>query len=488
MNPTDLTLRELADALAAGELSSEEATRACLDRIRATDERLGAFLHVAEESALARARESDRRRRDGRTLGMLDGVPVAIKDNICTTGMPTTCASRILEGYVPPYDATVARRLSEAGAVVVGKVNLDEFAMGSTTETSAFQVTRNPWDLSRSPGGSSGGSAAAVAARQAFGALGTDTGGSIRQPASHCGVVGIKPTYGRCSRYGVVAYASSLDQVGTFGRTVEDAAILLQAIAGHDPLDSTSVDAPVPDWFGATQGASVEGMRLGIPKEYFVQGLDPEVESVIRAAIATLVSMGAKVEEISLPHTEYAVAAYYLVASAEASSNLARFDGIRYGLSVRGRGLRDVYRKTRAVGFGPEVKRRILAGTWALSSGNYEQYSIRAQKVRTLIRRDFEEAFHRVDAILTPVAPTAARRLGEKAEDPVEAYLADVFTLACNMAGLPGMSVPCGFTSKGLPVGMQILGRPMDEATLFRVGAAYQQTTDWHRQSPPEVA
>jgi len=488
VNPTDLTLRELADALAAGELSSEEATRACLDRIRATDERLGAFLHVAEETALARARESDRRRREGNALGALDGVPVALKDNISTAGMPTTCASRILEGYVPPFDATVARRLGDAGAVVLGKVNLDEFAMGSTTETSAYRVTRNPWDLSRSPGGSSGGSAAAVAARQVYGALGTDTGGSIRQPASHCGVVGIKPTYGRCSRYGVVAYASSLDQVGTFGRTVEDAAILLQAIAGHDPLDSTSVSEPVPDWVAATRGASVEGMRLGIPKEYFVQGVDPEVEGAIRAAIATLVSLGAKVEEISLPHTEYAIAAYYVVAPAEASSNLARFDGIRYGLSVREGGLRDVYLKTRAAGFGPEVKRRILAGTWALSSGNYEQYSIRAQKVRTLIRRDFEEAFKRVDAIVTPVAPTAARRLGEKAEDPVEAYLADVFTLACNLAGLPGMSVPCGFTSKGLPVGMQLLGRPMDEATLFRVGAAYQQATDWHRQSPPEVA
>jgi aspartyl-tRNA(Asn)/glutamyl-tRNA(Gln) amidotransferase subunit A len=488
VNPHHLSLRALADALAAGELTSEEVTRACLERIRATDERLGAFLHVAEETALAQARASDRRRREGRALGLLDGVPVGLKDNLSTEGIPTTCASRILEGYLPPFDATVVKRLKEAGAVILGKLNMDEFAMCSTTESSAFKPTRNPWDLSRSPGGSSGGSAAATAARQVFGALGSDTGGSIRQPASHCGVVGIKPTYGRCSRHGVVAYASSLDQVGTFGRTVEDAAILLQTIAGHDPNDSTSLAEPVPDWVAALEGASVEGMRLGIPKEYFVDGLDPEVEGALRAAIATLVSMGAKVEEISLPHTEYAIAAYYVVAPAEASSNLSRFDGIRYGLSIRDGSLRDLYARTRGTGFGPEVKRRVIAGTWLLSSGNYEQYSVRAQKVRTLIRRDFDEAFAKVDAILTPVAPTAARRLGERSEDPVETYLSDTFTLACNLAGLPGMSVPCGFTSKGLPVGMQLLGKRMDEATLFRLGAAYQQATDWHRQSPPEVA
>ncbi len=487
MNPTQFSLRELSSKLEAGEISSEEATRACLERIRAADETLGAFLHVAEERALAEARASDERRQSGKVLGPLDGVPVALKDNLSTEGIPTTCASKILEGYVPPFDATVVRRLKEAGAVILGKLNMDEFAMGSTTECSAFRPTRNPWDVNRSPGGSSGGSAAATAARLAFGALGTDTGGSIRQPASHCGVVGIKPTYGRVSRYGVVAYGSSLDQVGSFGRSVEDAALLLQAIAGHDPMDSSSLNEPVPDWVGGLAGASVDGMRVGIPKEYFVRGLDPEVEGAIRAAIAELVSMGAKVEEISLPHTEYASAAYYVIAPAEASSNLSRFDGIRFGLSIRDGSLRDVYEKTRAAGFGTEVKRRIIAGTYVLTSENYAIFE-RAQKARTLIRRDFDEAFTKVDLIVAPVAPTAARRLGEAAEDPVETYLADTFTLTCNLAGLPGMSLPCGFTSKGLPVGMQLIGRPFDEASLFRLGAAYQAATDWHLQAPPAVA
>ena len=487
MNPTQFSLRELSSKLEAGEISSEEATRACLERIRAADETLGAFLHVAEERALAEARASDERRQSGKVLGPLDGVPVALKDNLSTEGIPTTCGSKILEGYVPPFDATVVRRLKEAGAVILGKLNMDEFAMGSTTECSAFRPTRNPWDVNRSPGGSSGGSAAATAARLAFGALGTDTGGSIRQPASHCGVVGIKPTYGRVSRYGVVAYGSSLDQVGSFGRSVEDAALLLQAIAGHDPMDSSSLNEPVPDWVGGLAGASVDGMRVGIPKEYFVRGLDPEVEGAIRAAIAELVSMGAKVEEISLPHTEYASAAYYVIAPAEASSNLSRFDGIRFGLSIRDGSLRDVYEKTRAAGFGTEVKRRIIAGTYVLTSENYAIFE-RAQKARTLIRRDFDEAFTKVDLIVAPVAPTAARRLGEAAEDPVETYLTDTFTLTCNLAGLPGMSLPCGFTSKGLPVGMQLIGRPFDEASLFRLGAAYQAATDWHLQAPPEVA
>jgi len=484
---TDLTIRGLAEALARGETSSEEATRACLERIRTTDETLGAFLHVDEERALERARASDARRREGKALGPLDGIPVAIKDNISLRGMPTTCASKILEGYVPPFDATVVERLEEAGAVVLGKLNMDEFAMGSTTETSAFRVCRNPWDVNRSPGGSSGGAAAATAARQVFGALGTDTGGSIRQPASHCGVVGIKPTYGRCSRYGVVAYASSMDQVGTFGRTVEDAALLLQAIAGHDPRDATSLDEPVPDWVGALEGASLEGMRIGIPKELFVKGLDPEVESTVRAAIAQLVSAGAKVEEISLPHTEHATAVYYAIAPAEASSNLSRFDGIRYGLSVREGGMRDLYEKTRAAGFGTEVKRRILSGTYLLTKEHQPLFQ-RAQRIRTLIRRDFEEAFAKVDVIVSPVAPTAARRLGEAFESPVESYLADTLTLLCNLAGIPGMSVPCGFTSRGLPVGMQVLGRWKDEASILRLGAVYQRETDWHLQAPPEVA
>lgn len=487
MSPTDLDLRRLSAALEAGDMGSEEATRACLERIRAADETLGAFLHVAEESALSDARASDERRRAGKALGPLDGVPVALKDNLCTEGMPTTCASKILEGYVPPFDATVVRRLREAGAVILGKLNMDEFAMGFSTEASGFFPGKNPWDPSRNPGGSSGGSAAAVAARLAFGALGTDTGGSVRQPASHCGVVGIKPTYGRCSRYGAVAYASSLEQVGTFGRTVEDAALLLQAIAGPDPCDSTTLQEPVPDWMAALEGAQVEGMRLGIPKEYFVEGLDPEVEGTLRAAIAELVSLGAKVEEVSLPHTAYAIPSYYAIAPAEASSNLSRFDGIRYGLSVREGSMREIYPATRAAGFGAEVKRRILAGTYLLTADRYPLYE-RAQRVRTLIRRDFEEVFQKVDLLLAPVAPTAARRLGEAPEDPVETYLADTYTLACNLAGIPGMSVPCGFTSQGLPVGLQILGKWRDEASIFRLGAAYQAATDWHTQAPPEVA
>lgn len=488
MSVTDLNLQALSGRLAAREVSSVEATQACLERIRATEPKLGAFLHVDEAGALAAARAADERRAKGAPRGPLDGVPVGVKDNLCTQGVPSTAASKILEGYVPPFDATTVRKLKEAGAVIVGKLNLDEFAMGFSTEASAYHPTRNPWDLERSPGGSSGGSAAAVAGRQLFGTLGTDTGGSIRQPASMTGIVGIKPTYGRVSRYGAIAYGSSLDQVGTFGRTVEDAALLLQAIAGHDPLDATSAQVEVPDWVGMLEGASVRGMRLGVPKEYFVPGADPEVEAAVRGAIAKLEELGAEVVEISLPHTKLLVPTYYVIAQAEASSNLSRFDGIRYGLSVREGGLERLYAQTRAAGFGREVQSRILTGTYLLSYTCEAPYYERARQVRTLIRRDFDRAFETVDAVVAPVAPRAAKKLGEPLADPLEAYLSDVYTLACNLAGLPGMSVPCGFTSAGLPVGLQVLGRPMEEGTLLRLGAAYQGATDWHERAPKEVA
>jgi len=485
---TDLTLAELSRKLAAREISAVEATRACLDRIAATDPALNAFLVVDEAGALAQAHASDERRARRQSAGPLDGVPLALKDIFCTKGVRTTCGSKILENFVPPFDSTHVARLKAAGAVLVGKLNMDEFAMGSSNETSAFGPCRNPWDPSRTPGGSSGGSAAAVAARQVFGTLGTDTGGSIRQPAALTGTTGLKPTYGRVSRYGMIAFASSLDQAGPFARTAEDCAMILQAIAGHDPLDSTSLDANVPDWVAPLKNASVKGMRLGVPREYFREGLDPEVEKAVRAALQQLVDLGAELVDISLPHTEYGVATYYVVAPAEASSNLARFDGVRYGLSLREQGgLRDMYFRTRAAGFGSEVKRRIMVGTYALSSGYYDAYYLRAQKVRTLIRRDFDEAFAKVDAIVTPTTPTPAFRLGERVSDPLQMYLADIFTITCNLAGLPGMSIPCGFTQAGLPVGLQILGKALDEASLFRVGAAYQAATDWHLRAPKEV-
>ncbi len=488
MNPTDLTLAALSRQLAEGAISSEEATRACLERIAATNPTINSFLVVDEQGALAQARAADQRRARGGRLGPHDGGPLARKDIFCTKGIRTTCGSKILENFVPPFDSTHVTRLKEAGAVLVGKLNMDEFAMGSSNETSAYGVCRNPWDTERTPGGSSGGSAAAVAARQVFGTLGTDTGGSIRQPAALTGTTGIKPTYGRCSRYGVIAFASSLDQVGPFARTAEDCAMILQAIAGKDPLDSTSLDAPVPDWVSPLANASVKGMKLGVPREYFREGLDPDVEKCVRASMQTLVDLGAELVDISLPHTDYGVATYYVVAPAECSSNLARFDGVRYGLSVReAGGLREMYFRTRAEGFGPEVKRRIMIGTYALSSGYYDAYYLRAQKVRTLIRRDFEQAFEKVDAIVTPTTPTPAFKLGERLSDPLQMYLADVFTLSANLAGLPGISMPCGFTSQGLPNGLQIIGKPLDEATLFRVGAAFQNATDFHTRAPKEV-
>jgi aspartyl-tRNA(Asn)/glutamyl-tRNA(Gln) amidotransferase subunit A len=426
----------------------------------------------------------DAARKRGENLGPLGGVPVALKDIFCTEGIRTTCGSKILGNFVPPYDATVVERLKNAGAVLIGKTNMDEFAMGSSCENSAFGVTRNPWDLERIPGGSSGGSAAAVAADECIASLGTDTGGSVRQPGSHCGVVGMKPTYGRISRYGVVAFASSLDQVGSLTKDVTDCALIMGVIAGHDPRDSTSIPEPVPD-YSASLRADASGLRIGVPQEYFGEGSDPEVLQAVKRAIADLQSMGAKIQEVSLPGTPYAVAAYYLIATAEASSNLARYDGIKYGFRAQDAAdLQDLYFRSRSEGFGVEVKRRIMLGTYALSSGYYDAYYRKAQTVRTLIRREFDEVFQDCDVLLTPVAPTAAFRIGENTEDPLRMYLSDVFTVPVNLAGIPGLSLPCGFTKSGLPIGLQILARPLGEEAIFRVAYAYEQAHDWRQRRP----
>jgi aspartyl-tRNA(Asn)/glutamyl-tRNA(Gln) amidotransferase subunit A len=480
-----LGVREVADRIRRRELSSTELVRDTLARIAGTDADIGAFLHVCEREALAAADGIDRRLAAGDDVGPLAGVPIGVKDIICTAGVRTTAGSRVLGDFVPSYDASVVARLERAGAVVVGKLNCDEFAMGSSNENSAFGPTRNPWDRDRVPGGSSGGTAAAVAARQVPATLGTDTGGSIRLPAAFCGVVGLKPTYGRVSRYGVIAYASSLDQVGPLARDVGDAAAVLQAIAGHDPADSTASPRPVPT-YGDVLGSGVRGLRLGMPREYFVEGMQPEVDAAVRAAIAELERLGAVIEPVSLPHTEYAIATYYLIATAEASSNLARYDGVRYGLREAGSegSLGEMYERSRAAGFGPEVKRRIMLGTYALSAGYYDAYYLKAQQIRTLIRRDFDAAFARCDALVTPVAPTTAFRLGERTADPLTMYLSDVLTISVNLAGLPALVVPCGADRTGLPVGLQIIAQPFDEATALRVGAAYEQASDWHRRSP----
>ncbi len=482
MDLTSLTVRELRAAFDRGDATSEEATRAYLARIEELGPRVGAYLTVTAEGALDAARAADRRLGAGEA-GPLTGVPVALKDLLCTRGVRTTCASRILEGFVPPYDATAVARLKAAGAVILGKLNMDEFAMGSSNENSAFGPVRNPWDLGRVPGGSSGGSAAAVAARLAAATLGSDTGGSIRQPAACCGVVGLKPTYGLVSRYGLIAFASSLDQIGPFTRDVTDAAWLLGAVAGHDPLDSTSVDRPVPD-YAAALAPDVRGLRVGVPREYFVAGMDPEVEAAVRRAVGVLEAQGAEVREVSLPHTEYAVAVYYLVATAEASSNLARFDGVKYGLRVDGGDLLGTYKATRARGFGEEVKRRIMLGTYALSAGYYDAYYRQAQKVRALIAQDFRAAFSEVDVIACPTAPTPAFRLGEKTADPLQMYLCDILTIPCNLAGIPGVSVPCGFTAAGLPVGFQLLAAPFAEETLLRAAYAYEQAAGTGNRTP----
>lgn len=474
-----MTVRRLRGLLDRGEVTSEEITRAYLDRIEALNPKLNAYITVTPELALEMARAADARIRAGEA-GPLTGIPVGLKDLLVTKGVRTTCASRILENFVPPYDGTAVARLREAGAVFLGKLNLDEFAMGSSNETSAFGPVRNPWDPERVPGGSSGGSAAAVAAGLAAATLGSDTGGSIRQPAALCGVVGLKPTYGRVSRYGLVAFASSLDQIGPLTWDVADAAWLFQAIAGHDPLDSTSIDRPVPDL--ATLEPDVKGLRVGVPREYFIEGLDPEVEAAVRRAIGVLEAQGAEVREVSLPHTEYAVATYYLIAPAEASSNLARYDGVKYGLRVPGEDLIDTYRKTRAAGFGAEVKRRIMLGTYALSAGYYDAYYLKAQRVRARIAEDFRRAFAEVDVIACPTTPTPAFRLGEKVDDPLQMYLNDIFTIPANLAGIPGISVPCGLTGAGLPVGFQLLAGAFEEETLLRAAYAYEQAAGLDRR------
>jgi aspartyl-tRNA(Asn)/glutamyl-tRNA(Gln) amidotransferase subunit A len=479
----DLSLAELARGLRARRFSSLEVTSAFLERIQASDSQVHAFLATDPEYSLAMARAADGRLAAGETGLPLLGVPIAIKDIICTEHFPTTCGSRMLQGYRSPFQATVVNRLRQAGAVILGKTNTDEFAMGSSTENSAYGPTHNPWDLERVPGGSSGGSAAAVAARQAPGAIGSDTGGSVRQPAGFCGVPGIKPTYSRVSRYGLVAFASSLDQIGTFGRDVYDCALLLNCISGHDPFDATSSREPVPD-FTATLSDGIKGLRVGVPREYFVPGMQPEVERAVRAAIDTLAALGAEIAEVSLPHTKYALPAYYIIADAEASANLARYDGIRFGYYEDAPTMWEAYARTRGHGFGAEVKRRIMLGTYVLSAGYYDAYYLKAQKVRTLIRADFDRAFERCDVLVAPVSPTVAFRIGEKVADPLEMYLADVCTLALSLAGLPGMSVPCGFAG-GLPVGLQVMGRQYDEATVLRLARAYEQATGWHLRRPP---
>ena len=480
------TAVQIRRAIASGVNSASEICRSTLERIRRTDAGLGAFRGLDEEGATARAAELDARRGELTHLPLL-GVPIAVKDNICTRRLPTTASSRSLEGYRPPYAATVVERLEAAGAIIVGTTNCDEFAMGSSTENSAYGVTRNPWDRERIPGGSSGGSAAAVAARLVPLALGSDTGGSIRQPAALCGVVGLKPTYGRVSRFGLLAFASSLDQIGPISTTVEDAALAFGVIAGHDPRDSTSVDAAAPDVDTAQAASGLEGVRVGVPRALIADGVEPGVRDAVEQALGVLAGAGATVVDVDLPHSRHGIAAYYLIATAEASSNLARYDGVRYGVRASGepRTLAEMYEQTRGAGFGPEVKRRIMLGTYVLSAGYYDAYYRKAQQVRTLISRDYEAAFEKVDVIALPTSPTGAFRLGERTADPVLMYLADVFTVGANLAGVPAITVPCGFTQEHLPVGFQLTAAKMNEPALLRVAAAYEQATDWHTRQPP---
>ena len=479
------TLIGAREAVRTRRVSAVELVQRALERIDRVEPRVQAFLSVQRERALEGARAVDQ----GKVMGELAGVPIAVKDNLCTTFGATTCASRMLENFHAPYDATAVKRLEAAGAIIIGKTNLDEFAMGSSTENSAFKVTRNPWDDQRVPGGSSGGSAAALAAGMCSGAIGSDTGGSVRQPAALCGVVGMKPTYGRVSRYGLVAYASSLDQVGPFGRTVSDASLLLKVIAGHDPKDSTCVNEPVPDYL-ATIEQPVQGLRIGIAKEYAnAAGLDPQVKGAVEKAVEVYRGLGATIVDVSLPHTDYGIAAYYVIAPSEASSNLARYDGVHYGHRTKEpvNDIIELFSKSRAEGFGEEVQRRIMIGTYALSSGYYDAYYLSALRVRALIKRDFDRAFEKCDVICCPTSPTAAFRIGEKSGDPLQMYLTDVFTVTCNIAGIPGISIPCGFTSgtRLLPIGLQLLGPTFSEEKLFRIARMYERATDWHTKRPP---
>lgn len=480
MELTSLNLAELQACLRRKETSPVEAVQALEQRIAKIDPSIRGYLSRDFDKALAAAKEAD-------VNLPLGGIPIAIKDVINVESEPCTCGSKILRNYIAPYDATVIRKLKAAGAIPFGRTNMDEFAMGSSTENSSVATTLNPWDRTRIPGGSSGGSAAVVAADEAYAALGSDTGGSIRQPAALCGCVGLKPSYGRVSRFGLVAFASSLDQIGPFGKTVGDAALLLNCISGHDPMDSTSLDEAVPD-YTALLGRDLKGVRLGMPKEYFIEGIDPQVDRAVREAIRHYESLGAEIVDVSLPYTEYAVSVYYIIATAEASANLARFDGVRYGHRAENvTGLLDHYGRTREEGFGQEVKRRIILGTYVLSSGYYDAYYLRAQKVRTLIRRDFTQAFEKVDAIICPTSPEPAFKVGERSDDPLKMYLADIFTIATNLAGICGISIPCGFASvdgKQLPVGLQLLGKPFDEANLLKIAHAYEQSTEWHKARP----
>jgi aspartyl-tRNA(Asn)/glutamyl-tRNA(Gln) amidotransferase subunit A len=482
-----LTISELSAKLTNREVSAREAVQACLDQISRVDGKIHAFISHNAADALAQADAADKLLTD-KSLSVnlpLLGVPIAVKDVLAVKDQPLNCGSKILGDFVSPYDATAIQKLKAAGAIIFGRLNMDEFAMGSSTENSAFGVTRNPWDTTRIPGGSSGGSAAAVAADECIASLGTDTGGSIRQPAALCGVVGMKPSYGRISRYGLVAFASSLDQIGPFTKSVRDSALLLEAMSGIDPLDSTSVPQPVPH-YAANLDGGIKGLKIGLAKEYMIGGLDPEVKQAVDAAVKELEKLGAEIVEVSLPHTDYAVATYYIIATAEASANLARFDGVRYCARVDGEDPIKMYGRTRGAGFGAEVKRRIILGTYVLSSGYYDAYYLRAQKVRTLIRNDFLKAFEKVDAIVTPTTPTAAFKIGEKSDDPLQMYLSDIFTISCNLAGICGLSLPCGFTkSPKLPIGLQLLGKPFGEETILKIANAYEQSTGWHREKAP---
>jgi aspartyl-tRNA(Asn)/glutamyl-tRNA(Gln) amidotransferase subunit A len=480
----ELTINEAHGLLKRKEISSVELTRAVLDRINAVEGKIDAFITIAEKEAMEEASQADQKIAKGQCAA-LTGIPVAIKDVICTRGIPTTCGSKILENFVPPYDATVIRKLKKAGAVIVGKLNMDEFAMGSSTENSGFKITRNPWDSTRVPGGSSGGAAAAVAAGMCLGALGSDTGGSIRLPASYCSTVGMKPTYGRVSRYGLIAFASSLDQVGPLSKNVADCAVLLKAIAGYDSSDSTSVPKDVPDYTAALQ-KGLKGVRVGIPIEYgATEGMDPEVSNAVRNAVEVIEGLGAETVEVSLPHTEYAVAVYYVIAPSEASSNLARYDGVKYGVRDKDQNdLIKMYRSTRSKGFGPEVQRRIIIGTYCLSAGYYDAYYGKASQVRTLIMEDFRKAFESCDVLACPVAPTPAFKVGEKVDDPLTMYLMDIFTISANLAGVPGMSVPCGFSKEGLPIGLQLMGKHFAEEMLFKVAYNFEQATEFHKKKP----
>ena len=482
-----LTISELATKLGKKEASAREAMQACLDQIQRVDTTIHAFISHDAADALAQADAADQQISSGVTHAQkpLLGIPIAIKDVLAVKNQPLNCGSKILGKFISPYDATAIEKLKAAGAIVFGRLNMDEFAMGSSTENSAFGVTKNPWDTTRIPGGSSGGSAAAVASDECLASLGTDTGGSIRQPAALCGCVGLKPTYGRISRYGLVAFASSLDQIGPFTKTVRDTATMLEVMSGVDHRDSTSVPQPVPN-YAATLNGEIKGLKLGLPREYMIGGMNSEVSAAVQAAVKQLEKLGAEIVQISLPHTDYAVATYYIVATAEASANLARFDGIRYGARVEGADPTELYCKTRGAGFGAEVKRRIILGTYVLSSGYYDAFYLRAQKVRTLIRQDFLNAFEKVDAIITPTTPTPAFKIGEKSDDPLQMYLSDIFTISCNLAGIPGISLPCGFTTNPkLPIGLQLLGKPFGEETILNIAHAYEQSTAWHKEKPP---